>query len=411
MVRTIGRLNALAVARANQPGLYPDGGGLYLQITKARVKSWLFRFMLNGRARAMGLGPLADVTLAQARGAAGTCRQQLQAGVDPIEARKARRAAEKIEAARAMTFRQCGEAYVEAHKAGWRNQKHRQQWTNTLETYAYPVLGDEPVQKVDVGLLMRVLQPIWTAKPETAGRLRGRMENVLDWATTAGHREGANPARWRGHLENLLPRRSKIRRVKHHPALPYQQIGTLMAALRAEEGIAAAALEFTILTAARTSETASAERAEFDDDVTIWTVPEGRIKGEKEHRVPLSAAASAVARRMLKGYDGKFVFPGRKAGRPLSNGAMLMLLERMGYGHITVHGFRSTFRDWAAEQTSFSREVAEMALAHVVDDKVEAAYRRGDLFQKRRRLTEAWAGYCSAPAKGGRVVPIRATGE
>jgi integrase len=411
MLRTIGKLNALAVARAQRPGLYPDGGGLYLQITKAGVKSWLLRFMLRGQARAMGLGPLIDVSLADARKQASACRRLLLDGIDPIDARKAHRTVAQLEAAKAMTFRQCAEGYIAAHKPGWRNTKHADQWTNTLATYAYPIFGRLPVQQIDVALVMKVLEPIWTAKTETASRVRGRVEAVLDWATTRGHRRGENPARWKGHLENLLPRRSKVQKVKHHPALAYQEIGAFMATLRAQEGIAARALEFTILTAARTGEVTGARRDELDRDATTWTVPGGRIKGGKEHRVPLSEPATAIAKSILKMEGSQFIFPGGRAKKPLSENAMLALLERMGRGEITVHGFRSTFRDWAAEQTNYPREVAEMALAHVVEDKVEGAYRRGDIFEKRRRLMDEWARYCASPTYIATVVPIRRIGK
>jgi integrase len=259
---------------------------------------------------------------------------------------------------------------------------------------------------------MKVIEPIWVTKTETASRVRGRIESILDWATARGHRQGENPARWRGHLENLLPKRSKVRRVKHHAALPHEEIGTFMAALPVEEGVAAQALEFTILTAARTSETVAARREEINTDATIWTVPEGRIKGEKEHRVPLSPAASALARRMLDSHGGEFLFPGRKAKKPLSNMAMAKLLKRMGRHDITVHGFRATFRTWAAEISHFPEDVAKMALAHVISDKVDAAYNRSDLFEKRRKMMEAWANYCAKPAASGKVVPIgRAVAE
>jgi integrase len=407
MVRTIGRLNPLAVARAKRPGLYPDGGGLYLQITKAGVKSWLYRFMLQRKARAMGLGALADVSLADARGQAAACRRQLQDGIDPIEARIARKAAAQLEAAKAMTFRQCAEAYLAAHRAAWKNAKHADQWGNTLEAYVYPIFGALPVQQVDVALVMKALEPIWAAKTETASRIRGRVESILDWATARGHRRGENPARWKGHLENLLPKRAKVQKVKHHPALRYTDLPAFMVDLRSREGVAAKALEFTILTAARTSEVTGARPGELDRDVKTWTVPEGRIKGGKEHRVPLSLPASAIAREMLRLEGAEFLFPGGKARKPLSENGMLALLERMGRDDITVHGFRSTFRDWAAEMTNYPREVAEMALAHVVEDKVEGAYRRGDLFEKRRRLMEEWARYCVKPVKAGKVVPIR----
>jgi integrase len=306
-----------------------------------------------------------------------------------------------------MTFKACAEAYIDAHRAGWRNAKHADQWANTLATYAYPIFGAVPVQAVDVGLIMKVLEPIWTTKTETASRVRGRIESVLDWAKARGYRRGDNPARWRGHLDNLLARQSKIQKVQHHAALPYGQIGTFVVNLRKQEGIAARALEFTILTAARTGETIGARREEINDDATVWTVPAKRMKVDThEHRVPLSPAASAIAKHILQSHKGEFLFPGGKAKKPLSNMAMAAVLDRMGRDDITVHGFRSTFRDWAAEMTSFPREVAEMALAHVVDDKVEAAYRRGDLFEKRRRLMEAWATYCAKRAAGGKVVPI-----
>ncbi|HKF62592.1 MAG TPA: tyrosine-type recombinase/integrase [Dongiaceae bacterium] len=359
----------------------------------------------------MGLGPVADVSLAHARGLAGACRRQLQEGVDPIEARRAQRTAAQLEAANAITFQQCAEAYFAAHKPGWRSAKHARQWTSTLKAYAYPVFGALPVQQIDVALVMRMLEPIWTAKTVTAGRVRGRVEVILDWAATRGYRRGENPARWKGHLENLLPKRSKVSKVKHHPALPYREIGTFMAALRTEEGAAAQALEFTILTAACTSEVTGARRGELASEAKIWTVPEGRTKGEKEHRVPLSAPASIIAKHMLELDGAEFIFPGGRAKKPLSENAMLALLERMGHNDITVHGFRSTFRDWAAEQTNYSREVAETALAHVIEDKVEGAYRRGDLFEKRRRLMDEWARFCATPVKSGKVVPIRGVSE
>jgi integrase len=296
---------------------------------------------------------------------------------------------------------------MRAHKAGWRNAKHGDQWRNTLAAYAYPLIGALPVQQIDAGLVIRILEPIWATKTETANRVRRRIEAVLDAAKARGHRLGENPARWRGHLENLLPKQSKVRRVKHHPALPYGDMGAFMAILRAKAGSAARALEFTILTAGRTSEVTGARPAELDTAATTWTVPEGRIKGEKEHRVPLSLPASNIAKSMLKSNQGEFIFPGGKAKKSLSNGAMLALLKRMGYGHITVHGFRSTFRDWAAEQTNYPREVAEMALSHVIDDKTEAAYRRGDLFEKRRRMMEAWATFAATKPAVGKVVPMR----
>jgi integrase len=312
-----------------------------------------------------------------------------------VEARKAKRAEERLTAATATTFEQCAERYIAAHRSGWRNPKHAAQWPSTLKTYAYPVFGSLPVQAVDTGLVMKVLEPIWHAKPETASRVRGRIEAVLDWATVRGYRKGENPARWRGHLDKLLPARGKVRKVEHHAALPYAEMGDFMAALREQEGIAARALEFLILTAARTSEVIGARWQEFDLEGKLWIVSADRIKGGKEHRVPLSGAALTIIEAMKETRESEFVFPGGKAGKPLSNMAMLKALERMERTELTAHGFRSSFRDWSAERTNYPREVAEMALAHTVGDKVEAAYRRGDLFRKRRQLMAAWARYCA----------------
>jgi integrase len=407
MARTIGKITALAVDRAKSRGYYGDGGGLWLQVSATGAKSWVFRFKKAGKLREMGLGPVHTIGLAEAREKARDCRRMRLDGTDPIEAKNAAQQSQRLEAAKAMTFRQCAEAYIAAHKAGWRNPKHAAQWPSTLATYVNPVFGSLPVQAIDVGLVMRVLEPIWSTKPETAGRVRGRIESVLDWATARGYRQGGNPARWRGHIENLLPKKGKVRRVEHHAALPYSEIGTFIAELRKQEGVAAEALEFTILTAARTGEVIGAKWGEFDLGERLWTVPSERMKAGKEHRVPLSDAALTIVEKMAEIRQSEFVFPGGRANRPLSNMAFLMLLRRMGCGDLTAHGFRSSFRDWAAERTTFPAEVAEMALAHAVSDKVEAAYRRGDLFQKRRQLAEAWAKFCATPPTTGRVVPIR----
>jgi integrase len=401
-----GKLTAVKVRALTAPGRYGDGKGLWLQVRDAQHRSWLFRFKLFGRERAMGLGPVEDVTLAEAREEADACRKLLRQGIDPIEHRRADRAA-KAAAARGITFRDVAERYIAAHAAGWRNAKHAEQWRATLATYAFPVFGDQPVHAIDTGLVMRVLEPIWAAKTETASRLRGRIESVLDYAAARGWRSGENPARWRGHLQKLLPARSKVQRVEHHPALPWRQMGAFMAALRAHDGVAARALEFAILTAARTGEVIGARWAEIDGDV--WTVPGERMKAGREHRVPLSAAALAVLSTMKP--DGaapsEFVFPGGRPGRPLSGMALLMLLRRMGRGDLTAHGFRSTFREWTAEATGYPREVAELALAHVNKDKVEAAYQRGDLFEKRRRLMEEWAAFCARPSLGADVLSLQ----
>jgi integrase len=307
-----------------------------------------------------------------------------------------------------MTFRECAEAYIAAHKAGWRNPKHAAQWPSTLETYVHPVFGALPVQAVDVGLVMKALEPIWQTKPETASRVRGRIEAALDWATARGYRKGENPARWRGHLDKLLPARGKVRKVEHYPALCYVEMGDFIAGLREQGGVAPRALEFLILTATRTGEVIGARWEEFDLAEKLWTVPGARMKAGKEHRVPLSGRALAITDEMeaARINDHEFVFPGGKPRKPLSNMAMLKVLQRMGRGDLTAHGFRSSFRDWAAERTAFPHEVAEMALAHTVSDKVEAAYRRGDLFQKRRQLMEAWAKHCETHKASGEVVNL-----
>src|SRR6266498_2569176 len=407
MARNIHRVSSAAVKHA-KPGMHCDGGGLYLQAVLGAGgvvrKSWLFRFAENGRERQMGLGSLDNVSLAQARDKAAECRRLRQEGIDPIEARNSQRASMAAENAKTMTFDQCAAGYIAAHRAGWRNTKHASQWENTLATYVSPVFGKVTVRSVDVGLVIKALEPIWSAKPETASRVRGQIEAVLDWAAARGFRDADNPARWKGRLDKLLPRRSKVRAVEHHAALPYDKIGSFMVELREREGVAARALEFAILTAVRTGEVLGAQWSEIDLGAKVWTVPAGRMKGGREHRVPLSGAAVAILKRMAKAREGDHVFPGNRRAT-LSNMAFLMLLRRMGRGDLTAHGFRSTFRDWAAERTNFPNEVVEMALAHSVGNKVEAAYRRGDLFDKRRKLMNAWAAYCEAPrAVTGKVV-------
>jgi integrase len=378
-------------------------------VTGAGAKSWLYRFSLQGKAREMGLGSLSAVSLSEARIKAGECRRLREEGVDPIEARKVRREQAALDAAKSITFKEAAANYIASHRAGWRNEKHASQWENTLATYAEPVLGRVSIQAIDTTLVLKVLEPIWKTKPETASRLRGRIEAILDWAKVRGLRQGENPARWRGHLDHLLPARSKVRRVKHHAALSYAELPDFIAKLRAQEGVAARALEFTILTAARTGDTIGAVWYEVNTSDKVWTVPADRMKAGKEHRVPLSSRALAILREGHDMQTSDYVFPGGKAGKPLSNMAMTEVLRRMGRRDITVHGFRSTFRDWAAERTNFPSEVVEMALAHAVGDKVEAAYRRGDLFEKRRRLMAEWASYCNTPSAVGRdkVIPMR----
>jgi integrase len=340
-------------------------------------------------------------------------------GIDPIEARRAERDQKRLEAAKALTFDACAAAYINAHKTTWKNAKHRDQWSNTLKTYASPVLGALSVQAVDTGLVMKVLEPIWSEKPETASRLRGRIEAVLDWAKVSGYRQGENPAHWRGHLDHLLPPPSRAKRAKrratgkgeHHAAMAFDLVPAFVAELRERKGaVSARALEFTILTGKRTKEVMGARSREFSLTDRVWTIPAGRMKGEREHRVPLSPAAVALLEEMgvdPVAYPDRYVFPGAKPDQPLSNTVMLNLLQhRMGHSEVTVHGFRSSLRDWGAERTNFPNEVLEMALAHVIDDKVEAAYRRGDLLQKRRQLMDAWAKFCATPRAEAEVVPI-----
>jgi integrase len=405
MTQKIHRLSSVKVANSKRAGMYADGSGLYLQVSDNGSRSWIFRFKANGRTRDMGLGSLATVSLAEARELAAECRRLRLSRMDPIESRKAERVKAQLSAARSMTFDQCRDALIDAHKSAWRNAKHKAQWTSSLETYVTPVFGSLPIQSVDVGLVMKVLEPIWSTKPETASRVRGRIERVLDWAKVRGFRESENPARWRGHLDALLPARRKVRKVRHHPALPYQEIGAFMAGLRVREGVAARALEFTILTAARTNEVLGACWDEIDLQSKVWVVPVDRMKAGREHRVPLSRAGLAVLKQMDTARQTGFVFPGNRPQRPLSNMSMLMVLRRMDRADLTAHGFRSTFRDWAAERTNFPGEVVEAALAHIVGDRTEAAYRRGDLFEKRRCLMDAWAAYCMG-AESGALVPI-----
>ncbi len=406
----INRLTALKVDRTRDPGLHHDGAGLYLQVTAGKdgvTKSWLYRFVLDGRERRMGLGSLNDVSLVEARENAANARKQVKEGKDPIEERRVLRSVAVLAKAKAMTFDQCRDAYISSHRSGWRNIKHTWQWSASLKKYVTPIFGDVPVQYVDVALVTKALEPIWATIPETASRLRGRIEVILDWAKVRGLRTGENPARWRGHLDHLLPRRSKVRKVEHHAALPYAEIGSFMTLLRERGAIAARALEFAILTAGRTGEVLGARWDEIDIDPRVWIVPADRMKAGKEHRVPLSAPAIAVLNVMRKVRQNDYIFPGDRH-TTLSNTSMLMLLRRMGRDDLTVHGFRSSFRDWAAERTNFPSEVAEMALAHSVSNKVEQAYRRGDMFDRRRRMMAAWATFCATAKEN--VATLRKTG-
>ncbi len=405
MAREIHRLSALAVNRASEPRYYPDGDGLYLQVSSTGTKSWIYRYSNGGRSREMGLGSLAALSLSDARARAKECRQQRLMGVDPLEAKRASVTRKKLEAAKAITFSDAATKYIAAHEASWSNEKHRAQWKSTLETYASPVIGTLAVAAIDTGLVLKVIEPIWRTKPETASRVRGRVESILNWATARGFRQGENPARWKGHLDKLLPARGKVRTVKHHAALPFDELPSFMTNLRDCQGSGARALELTILTGLRTGEVIGACWREFNLHRKLWIVPAERMKAKREHRVPLSDYV--IERLATLPQWGDFLFPGELSGKPLSNMVMLQTLNRLGRSDVTVHGFRSTFRDWAAERTNFPNHVVEMALAHTIGNKVEAAYRRGDLFEKRVRLMDAWAEFATKKSDAGEVTKLR----
>jgi integrase len=405
MARRLGRLKAAEISRLG-PGRYHDGGGLYLFVGAGSARSWIFRFRRDGKLHDYGLGPVHSVTLAAARQKAFECRAALYAGNNPVEMRQVRRLERVLAAAKAVTFEKATEQYIAAHGAGWRSPREEGQWRQSMTDYAFPVLGNVPVLAIDTALVLRVLEPIWQVKTDTASRVRGRIEAVLDWATARGHRQGENPARWKGHLANLLPARSKLHRVAHHAALPYGEVGLLIVELRRQQGAAARALELLILTASRTGEVLGAGWSEINLADRSWTIPAERMKGGKEHRVPLSDAAILVFEAVAEIRVDENVFPGRNG--LLSQTALRRVLASLGRNDISVHGFRSTFRDWTSETTAYPREVAEMALAHSIGSQVEAAYRRGDLFEKRRRLMQDWAAFCSIGIAPAEVVPIRA---
>lgn len=393
------RLTVMQLSKLKRPCMLHDGGGLYLQATQAadgRInKSWLLRLRLkSGRLREMGLGSAFDVSLADARIAAEEARRQVRDGGDPIAARKQDRANARSSERPTKSFKDCVEGYVAANKGAWRSEKHQEHWVARLERYAYPAFGETVVGDIDVHLVIDLLQPLWSTKTETAKKLRGRIENVLDWAAVHGYRVGDNPARWRGHLAKVFPSPQKIAPVEHHPAVPFDNAKEFMAELHSRSGVGAQAFYFTILTASRTNETLGARWREIDLNAAIWTRPAERMKAGRVHRVPLSAQALSVLKWMERGSPDTLVFPSRVVDRPLSNMVFLMTMRRMGMSEFVPHGFRSTFRDWVAERTEHASEVAEAALAHAIGDKTEAAYRRGDLFEKRRKLMQDWADYC-----------------
>jgi len=412
MPRKAKELSALAVSKIRVDGRYAVGGvdGLHLRVVGGS-RAWILRVAVGHRTapngaqtvhrRDIGVGSYPDVSLAEARERAREIRRSIRDGVDPVQERQAAKASSAVDVAKAKTFMDCAEAYIEANKAGWKSEKHAQQWTNTLTTYAFPKIGNILVSSVDTGLVLDILQQkdsetgesLWLSKTETASRLRGRIESILDWAAFRGYRSGENPARWKGHLEHELPARTKLQKVKHHAALPYLQIADFMSELKLRVGSSARALEFSILTAARSGEVRGAKWTEINFESALWIVPAERMKAGKEHRVPLSVDAISLLRNLSQVDAEEYIFAAPRGG-VLSDMSLTAVLRRMGYQDLTQHGFRSTFRDWAGETTTYPREVCEHALAHRLADGVEAAYQRGDLLLKRTNLMEDWAEFC-----------------
>ena len=386
-------LSALAVSRLTVAGNHAVGGvtGLYLYINDANARSWVLRIMVGDKRRHIGLGGYPDVTLAQARDKARVARDEVSRGIDPVVQRRALASQLRAQQAADKTFKQAAQAYIEAHGDTWKNPKHRAQWVSTLSTYAYPHVGQLAVRDIGQGHVLSILEPIWKTKNETASRLRGRIESVLDWATARGLRSGENPARWKGHLDKLLPAPSKVQKVEHHRALPIDEMPAFMQALRQREGLAARALEFAILTAARSGEARGAIWEEIDAKAKVWTIPAERMKAGREHRVPLSDAALHLLKALPRLADSPLVFPAPRGGQ-LSDMTLNAVMRRMQVDAVP-HGFRSTFRDWVAERTNHPRELAEQALAHTLESKVEAAYRRGDALEKRRGMMQEWAEF------------------
>ncbi|KVR89581.1 tyrosine-type recombinase/integrase [Burkholderia vietnamiensis] len=411
MPKTAKELGALAVSRLSTPGTHAVGhvAGLALQITPTGSRSWILRVMVGGRRREIGLGAYPSVSLKEAHEKAQETRDAIALGVDPVLARK--EAASRLRASQAfeVTFEEAAKRFIKAKAPEWKNTKHGDQWRNTLAEYAYPKIGALMVRHVARAHIMEVLEPIWTTKTETASRLRGRLEAILDWAKVKGFRDdGTNPAMWRGNLDKLLPAPKRTKRVRNHPALPIEQMGTFMQTLRATEGVSARCLEFTILTAARSGEARGATWSEIDLKRGIWSIPPDRMKAKKEHRVPLSPAAVELLKAIERAEDQDLVFPSPRSGGVLSDMALLELMRRQ-HLEATPHGFRSTFRDWAGEHTNYPRELAEVALAHIKADATEAAYWRGDVLEKRRRMMADWAEFISKPHDSGAVIPIDKT--
>lgn len=411
MPKVAKELSALEVNRLNTPGLWFVGGvaGLGLQVLPTGGRTWILRTTVAGKRRDIGLGGFPTVTLAGARQAARSIREKIKQGIDPVDEAKAMRGALAASRASEMTFADAAKAFISAKEAEWSNLKHAAQWRNTIATYIEPIIGKVYVRDIETSHIAKVLEPIWLTKNETASRLRGRIESILDWSAVRGYRKGDNPARWRGHLDHILAKPSKVQKVEHHAALPYAEMGVFMEQLRKQEGMGARALEFAIFTAMRSGEVRGATWDEINLDQNIWIIPGERMKAKKEHRVPLSDNAVTLLRALPRFGDSKLLFPNNK-GDILSDMTLTAVLRRMTTS-VTAHGFRSTFRDWAAERTNYPREVAEMALAHTLENKVEAAYLRTDMFEKRRRMMRDWAKFCATPPPTGAttVTPIGVT--
>jgi integrase len=403
MARTLNRLTAADLKR-KKPGMYADGGGLYLRVAEGGSKQWIFRYVVNGRLRDMGIGPTHTLNLAKAREKAREARELRLNHIDPIAHKHAQRAAAVAAAANTKTFRECAEGFIVDNDKKWTNAKHRHQWKSSLIRYVYPILGELPVATIDTPLVLKVIKPLWARAPETASRVRGRIENVLGWATVHHYRSGDNPARWQGLVEHVGLETGKP---EHHAALPFVEMPAFIAKLRQDTSIQARCLEFIILTATRLDEARMATWNEVNLAARTWTIPADRMKADKEHKVPLSDAAMAILEATRATRQSNYVFPGQRRGKPIGINTPLNLAKRLSGADVTAHGMRSTFKDWASECTSFPKEVSEMALAHAIPNAVEAAYRRGDLFAKRAALMQAWADYCAGKATGDNVVMLR----
>lgn len=405
MAKKTSKLTSLQVKKISAYGFYSDGNGLYLQVSKSGSKSWVFRYEANGKGRKQGLGSATDLTLSEARVAASESRKLRLNGKDPIDEKKKISAVAHMKAVRAITFKACATSYIDSHKASWTNSKHIDQWTNTLTTYAYPVIGHLPAQDVDVSLVMKILEPIWVTKTETATRVRQRIENILDWAKVRDYRSGENPARWRGHLNMLLPNPAKLQKVKHFNAMPFIETPAYFTELREKNTVSAMALSFLILTATRSNETRSATWDEVDLDNAVWTIPENRMKAKIEHTVSLSPECLEILVEAKAHKINNFIFPSENRKTGISSAALQQLL-RSTQTKATMHGFRSSFRDWCAEMTDYDSRVAEFSLAHQLKDTTEAAYLRSRMVEKRRKLMNEWSSYCKENKKIATVTPI-----